>query len=44
MIVSLLSTAAALTLSLPVFALGERLREREESRLTSHNTPYRKHI
>lgn len=33
MIVSLTATAAALTIGLPIVALGESLREREERRL-----------
>lgn len=32
MITSLTATAVALTLGLPIFALGERIREREERR------------
>lgn len=38
MTVSLLATAAALALGLPIFALGERLRERAERRLINQHT------
>ncbi len=34
---SLLATAAALSLGLPIFALGERLRTRKECRLSGQN-------
>ena len=36
---SLLATAAALSLGLPIFVLGERLRTRKECRLTDQGTP-----
>ena len=44
MTASLIATAAALSLGLPIFALGERLREREERRLTRPHTATRKDI
>lgn len=43
MIASLAATAAALAVGLPIFALGERIREREERRLNRPpNSPTRK--
>lgn len=43
MITSLTATAVALAIGLPIIALGERLREREERRLNrSPNSPTRK--
>lgn len=36
---ALLAAAAALAAGLPVFALGERLRDRQERRLRNRNTP-----
>lgn len=45
MTVSLIATAVALTLGLPIFALGELIRERKELRLGNRNTsPTRKDI
>ncbi len=42
---SLLATAAALAIGLPIFALGERIREREGRRLNRrHNSPTRKDL
>lgn len=42
---SLLATAAALSLGLPIFALGERLRTRKECRLGGpHTSPTRKDL
>lgn len=38
-IASLTAPAVALTILLPIFALGERIREREERRRGSQNTP-----
>lgn len=43
MTASLAATAAALAVGLPIFALGERIREREERRLNRPpNSPTRK--
>lgn len=39
MITSLTATAAALAIGLPIIALGERLREREELRLNRPPNP-----
>lgn len=39
MTASLTATAVALAVGLPIFALGERLRERGERRLTGRNFP-----
>lgn len=39
MTASLLAIAAALSLGLPIFALGERIRDRRERRLRSRHTP-----
>lgn len=39
MTASLLAVAVALALGLPIFALGERLRERRQRRLNSNHTP-----
>ena len=39
MTASLLATAVALAVGLPIFALGERLRGRKERRLTDQGTP-----
>lgn len=39
MIVSLTSVFVALAIGLPIFALGERVRERAERRLTGRNFP-----
>lgn len=39
MTASLLAMAVALTTGLPVFALWEYLRERQERRLNNRNTP-----
>lgn len=39
MTASLLATAAALTIGLPIFALGEHVRGRAERRLIAQNTP-----
>ena len=39
MTTSLLATAVALAVGLPIFALGERVRERLERRLTDHPLP-----
>ena len=39
MIASLTAVAAALAVGLPIFALGERLRERGERRLSNQHTP-----
>lgn len=40
---SLAATAVALAVGLPIFALGELIREREERRLTDrHTSPTRK--
>lgn len=45
MTVSLLSTFIALAIGLPIFALGERFRERKERRLGGpHTSPTRKDI
>ena len=45
MIASLTATAVALAVGLPVFALGERIRERGERRLPDqHTQPTRKDI
>ncbi len=45
MTASLLATAVALAIGLPIFALGERVREREERRLGGpHTSPTRKDI
>lgn len=45
MIASLTATVAALGIGIPIFALGERIREREERRLNlSPNSPARKDI
>lgn len=38
MMESLLSATAALAVGLPIFALGERLRERKERRLDNQHT------
>lgn len=38
MTVSLLPTSIALVIGLPIFALGERFRERKERRLSGQNT------
>lgn len=40
MIASLYAVSAALTIGLPIFALGERLREREERRNPYPNTSH----
>lgn len=37
MTASLIATAAALAIGLPIFALGERLRTRKECRLSGQN-------
>lgn len=39
MITSLIATAVAITLGFPIFALGERLRERRERLSRPQNTP-----
>ena len=39
MIASLTAAAAALAIGLPIFALGERIRERRERHLTDQGTP-----
>lgn len=39
MIVSLTAAAVALAVGLPVFALGERIRGRKETRLTTRHAP-----
>jgi hypothetical protein len=39
MTASLLATAAALTIGLPIFALGEHVRGRAERRLITQGTP-----
>lgn len=39
MTVSLCAAAAALTIGLPIFALGEYLRERRERRPSNRHTP-----
>lgn len=45
MIASLTATAVALAVGLPIFALGERIREREERRSGCQNiTPTKKDI
>ena len=44
MITSLTATAVALSIGLPIFALGERIREREERRLTRPHSATRKDI
>ena len=45
MIASLTATVAALAIGLPIIALGERLREREELRLNRpSNSPTRKEL
>lgn len=45
MIASLTAAAAALAIGLPIFALGERVRERGERRPASqHTSPTRKDI
>lgn len=36
---SMLATAAALAVGLPIFALGERIRDRRERRLSSQYPP-----
>ena len=42
---SLIATIAALAVGLPIFALGERIRERRERRRsTRHDSPTRKDI
>lgn len=38
MTASLLATTAALAIGLPIFALGERIRERRERRLSTQYT------
>lgn len=44
MIASFTATAVALAIGLPIFALGERIREREERRLTRPHSATRKDI
>ena len=45
MIASLIATAVALAVGLPIFALGERIRERGERRLNRPpNSPTRKDL
>ena len=45
MTAALTATAVALVIGLPIFALGERVRERMERRLTDrHTSPTRKDI
>ena len=45
MTASLLAAAVALAAGLPIFALGERVREREERRLSNPpHLPFRKDI
>jgi len=44
MIASLAATAAALTIGLPIFVLGERIRERKERRPSRQNASPRKDI
>lgn len=45
MIAPLTATAVALAIGLPIFALGERIREREERRLNRPpNSPTRKEV
>lgn len=45
MIASLTATVVALAVGLPIFALGERIREREERRLSRPpNSPLRKDL
>lgn len=39
MTASLLATAVALAVGLPIFALGERIRDRRERRLNSQHAP-----
>lgn len=39
MIASFTATVVALAVGLPIFALGERIREREERRLTDRTYP-----
>lgn len=39
-IASLIATAVALAVGLPIFALGECIRERRERRLTDRNTQF----
>lgn len=39
MTASLLATAVALVVGLPIFALGERIRDRRERRLSSQYPP-----
>ena len=39
MTASLLATAVALAVGLPIFALGEHLRKRDERRLNRSHTP-----
>lgn len=39
MTASLIATAVALAIGLPIVALGERIRERGERRLTGRNFP-----
>lgn len=44
MTASLLAVVTALAFGLPIFALGERIREREERRLTRPHSATRKDI
>lgn len=44
MITSLLAAAAALAVGLPIFALGERIRERRERRLNHSHLTTRKDV
>lgn len=44
MTTSLTAVAAALSIGLPIFALGERIREREARRLTGPHPATRKDI
>lgn len=44
MIASLTATAVALAVGLPIFAIGERIREREERRLNHSHPATRKDI
>lgn len=44
MIASLTATAVALAIGLPIFALGERIREREERRLNHFHLTTRKDV
>ena len=39
MTASLIATAVALAIGLPIFAIGERIRERGERRLIGRNSP-----